>query len=282
MMSWYFPKRLWLTSGWLFDGCSEGFTGNLRRGEQKYRCDRGNWVSTGSAGLVYSSNGSPLAKYWSTVDAKKGVPIYFWTIANSAGSHYESGSPNSRLQASPLKTVRVSTSAIPEFLAIVKRRIGGGDAAMVAFVSLTGTKGGLPPRKALCSYTGATAGVPFSGTFRFYTQDLQPPTLPQSLTPRGSFIQAFFLEGKAVYKFVGNRWVYQGMYATIFTVAGGEALGKFGTVTKPDRFSSKVLLKLNDPNGFWTYMQMSARPVRMSLEGCAWQLLRITTSGGWQ
>lgn len=72
------------------------------------------------------------------------------------------------------------------------------------------------------------------------------------------------------------------MYVIIFIVVGGEVLGKFGIVIKFDWFSSKVLLKLNDFNGFWIYMQMSVWLVWMLLEGCVWQLLCIIIFGGWQ
>lgn len=182
--------------------------------------------------------------------------------------------------ATLVKSVRVSSSAIPEYLAIVKVHRGSGDASQVAFVSLTRTKGGLPPRKALCASNGATSGVPFGGTFKFYNQDREPPRMPASITPKATFVQVVFLEGKVTYKFTGGKWVYQGIFATIAEVAGGNALGKFGTATRPDRYGSKTMWQFKGPSGYWLSGQMCTRPVRMDVEGLPWQLLKITTSGG--
>lgn len=174
----------------------------------------------------------------------------------------------------------MSTSALMEYLAIAKVHRGAGDASQVAFVSLSGTQGGMPPRNELCTTYGATSGVPFKGTFTFYNQDRQPPQVAASLTPKGSFLQVSFLEGMVTYKFAQGRWQYMGIFATIFDVAGGAVLGKFGTVTKADRFGSNLFVKFNDPNGFWLYAQQCAMPVRIDADGMSWQRLKVTTSGG--
>lgn len=92
--------------------------------------------------------------------------------------------------------MKVATSAVTEYLSIVKVHRYAGDASQVAFVSLTNTLGGLPPRNELCSSTGASSTVPFSGNFTFYNQDRQPPAgLPAKLVPDANFVQVVFLEG---------------------------------------------------------------------------------------
>ncbi|KAG0618101.1 hypothetical protein M758_4G039200 [Ceratodon purpureus] len=261
-------------------GYSMGFTATIGRGTQKYVCNRGSWIKTGSSADLIGSNGKKLGSYGSIYDAQTGKSTYYWTIINSAGGYYESGQAKSGLQAKAVKTAKVFSSAVIEYLAIVKVHRGAGDASQVAFVSLSGTKGGMPPRSALCTSHGSTSGIPFKGTFTFYNQDRQPPQVPASLTPKGTFLQMAFLDGKITYMFAQGRWRYVGIFATIYDVAGGVVLGKFGTVSKADRFGSKVFIKYNNPNGFWLYGQLCAKPVRMDADGFAWQLMKITTSGG--
>ena len=128
-----------------------------------------------------------------------------------------------------VKTVAVVTFAVIEYLVIVTMHLGTGDASQVSFVSLSGhTEGCLgPPRNALCATYGATSGVPFKGTVTFYTQDLQPPQVPASLTPKGSFLGVMFLSGKVTYMSANGRWLYMGLLATIYDVSGGVVLGKY-------------------------------------------------------
>lgn len=189
---------------------------------------------------------------------------------------------NTFCAASPVRKVEVSTSAVSEYLAIIKVHRYAGDAAQVAFVSLTGTSGGLTPRKQLCSSDGASASVPFEGNFTFYNQDRQPPTgIPASLTPNANFVQVVFLEGKVQYKFTRNgQWRYRGIFATIADVAGGNSLGKFGTVKEADMYGSKLLFQFKDPNGFWLAGQKVSKAIQITADGLPWQLLKITTSGG--
>lgn len=174
----------------------------------------------------------------------------------------------------------MSSSAIPEYLAIVKVRRGGGDTSQVTFVSLTGTRGGLPPRQALCTGYGSTSGVPFGGKFTFYTVDREPPQVPPSLTANGTFVQSVFCEGKISYRFTGGRWIRRGFSAKMSEVAGGSSLGQCGTVLKPDAYGSKVAFRFGSPNGFWLQGRQCTQPLKISSDGCPWQLLAITTSGG--
>ena len=182
-----------------------------------------------------------------------------------------------------MKSVEVSTSAVADYLAIITIHRYAGDASQVAFVSLTGTQGGLPPRQELCTSPSATADVPFSGNFTFYNQDLEPPAdLPASLTPMGAdFVQVVFLEGKIMYKFTkAGQWRYRGIFATVRDVAGGNILGKFGTVKEPDASGSKLLFQFKDPNGFSLSVQKASKPIQMSADGIGWQLLKVTSSSG--
>lgn len=189
---------------------------------------------------------------------------------------------NACAAASAVRSTQASSSAVSEYLAIVKAHRGGGDAEQVAFVSLTGTRGGVSPSKALCSCDGATAGVPFTGKFTFYTQDLVPPQVPASLTPKkgSTFLQVVFLEGKMKYKYAGGKWSSLGFLATMADVAGGTVLGSVGTVTMPDSHGSNVHWHFKDPNGFWLSGQLCSKPVQMSADGFPWQLIKITSSGG--
>lgn len=181
-----------------------------------------------------------------------------------------------------MSTVEVSSSAISEYLAIVTVHRYAGDAAQVAFVSLTDTEGGLPPRSELCSSRGATSSVPFQGNFTFYNQDRQPPTgIPASLVPRANFVQVVFLEGKVQYKFTRNgQWRYRGIFASIADVAGGSSLGKFGTAKEADKYGSKLFFQFKDPNGFWLAAQKVSKPIQLTADAFPWQLLKITSSGG--
>jgi hypothetical protein len=179
--------------------------------------------------------------------------------------------------ATQLKAYQMSRTAIDSYLAIVTKHSDSGDADMVAFVSLTGTKGGLAPKKALCSSEGATSGVPF------YTQDPEPPQkIPASISPKGSFVEVVFLEGQMKYKFTGGKWHYEGFFATILDVAGGSILGKVGNVAKPASNGSNLLWKFNNPNGFWLSGYQSAAAVEVSSEDCPWRLMKIVSSGGTQ
>ncbi|XP_024389898.1 uncharacterized protein [Physcomitrium patens] len=264
-------------------GYSVGFTGRITAGSQRYICNRGSWIKIGAFASILTPDGHQLGSYTSKCDSLKRTSTYAWKLLNSPGTTTESGHSSSGLQGIAVMTVQVSTSAVSEYLAIVKKRIGGGDASLVVFVSLTGTKGGLPPRKALCTSNGATSGVPFQGTFTFFTQDQVPPRVPASLKPLANFVQVFFLEGMMQYRFDNNgRWTSQGHYSTIYDVAGGTSLGKFGTVRQSDRFGSNLMFKLINPNGFWFYAEQCAKPVRVSLMGAPWQLLQITSSGGYK
>lgn len=183
--------------------------------------------------------------------------------------------------ALPLTTLQVKASAVAEYLALVKSRRGSGDADHVAFVSLTGTSGGLPPRKALCTSDGATSGVPFSGKFTFYTIDRVPPTVPPAITAPGNFVQTLFLQGKSMYRFKNGKWNYIGFFATIAEVAGGPAIGKVGTCAKRDRFGSDVSWQFKAPNAH-NLMGFLTRSARMYADGCPWQLLKITSHTGFQ
>lgn len=87
------------------------------------------------------------------------------------------------MAATQVKTVTVKGSSVLEYLAMVRVHRGAGDASQVAFISLSKTLGGLPPRKELCSSYGAVSRVPFSGTFAFYTQDRQPPQVSNLTSP---------------------------------------------------------------------------------------------------
>ncbi|KAG0578687.1 hypothetical protein KC19_4G042500 [Ceratodon purpureus] len=263
-------------------GYSVGFTATTVDGVQTYVCSDGEWIKRGSSADMTAADGTSLGTYWSVYNKETRAIDYFWSIRNSDGTRIESGYPISGLQASVLRSFVAATSAVSQYLAIIKIHRYAGDAAQVAFVALTGTQGGLPPREELCSSPTATADVPFAGNFTFYNQDRQPPAnLPQSLTPKANFVQVVFLEGKVMYKFTkSGQWLYRGISATIRDVAGGNNLGKFGTVKKPDASGSKLLLQFTDPNGFFLLGQKVARPIQMSADGFGWQLLKVTTSGG--
>lgn len=89
------------------------------------------------------------------------------------------------------------------------------------------------------------------------------------------------LTGTIEYKFTQRgKWLYRGVFATIRDVAGGNALGKFGTVKEGDKFGSKLMFQFKDPNGFWLKGQKAGKPVQMTADGIPWQLLRITSTGG--
>lgn len=264
-------------------GYSLAFTGRIVRGTQQYVCTGGTWTKTGSSADMVSPNGAKLGTYWSTNN--KGSLTYFWTIINSAGDSGESGQATSGLQATAVETSQVSPTSITQYLSIVKVHRGSGDADRVAFVSLTSTSGGLPPSKALCSSNGASSGVPFTGVFRFYTQDLEPPPVPITLSVKGgTFVQSVFVQGKMHYTFSKGKWSYQGVLATITDVAGGTVLGQFGTVNQDkygNKVESKTVFKFKNPNGFWLEALLCAKPVQVSKTSCPWQLFRITNSGGY-
>lgn len=263
-------------------GYSVGFTATTVDGTQKYVCTNGAWVKRGSTSDLNAADGASLGTYWSVFNTETQAIDYYWNIINSDGTKVESGQPISGLQASVVTSLAVSTSAVAQYLAIIKIHRYAGDAAQVAFVSLTGTQGGLPPRDELCSSPSATADVPFAGNFTFYNQDLQPPAnIPASLTPNANFVQVVFLEGKILYKFTkAGQWRYRGIFATIRDVAGGNDLGKFGTVKQPDAFGSKLLFQFKQPNGFWLAGQKASKPIQLSANGFGWQLLKVTSSGG--
>ena len=182
-----------------------------------------------------------------------------------------------------MKSLEVSPTALSEYLAIVTKHLSSGDADYVAFVSLTATVGGLAPKKALCTHHGATAGVPFSGSFTFYNQDLEPPqNIPASIAPKGTFVEVVFVEGTMRYKFTAGKWQYEGFFATIFDVAGGNKLGKVGNVGKPNPNGSNLMWKFNNPNGFWLSGYQCAQAVQMAADDCPWRLMKITSSGGTQ
>lgn len=264
-------------------GYSVSFEGKIVRGTQKYVCTRGTWIKTGSSADMTAPNGAKLGSYWST--SNQGTLTYFWNIMNSAGVAGESGQVSCGLQATAITTSQVSPTSIMEYLAIVNVHRGTGDADRVAFVSLTATSGGLPPSKALCSSNGASSGVPFTGVFKFYTQDLGPPVrVPVALSVQGTFVQSVFVQGKMHYTFLKGKWSYQGVLATITDVAGGTVLGQFGTVNKDkygNTIASATVFKFNNPNGFWLEAQLCAKPVQVSLTGSPWQLFRVTRSGGY-
>lgn len=185
--------------------------------------------------------------------------------------------------AAPLTTVQVLPSAVPEYLALVKEHRGAGDAEHVAYVSLTGTTGGLPPSKALCSSEGATSGVPFAGKFTFYNQDRAPPAAvtPASIKPPGTFVQTVFFEGKRMYRFQNGKWHYIGVFATMSDVAGGKAFGKMGTSTQTDKYGSNLSWQFTGANAF-SLMGYLSKSVQMYPDGCPWQLMKITTHTGYR
>jgi hypothetical protein len=232
---------------------------------------------------MLSESGAKLGTYWSTNN--NGALTYFWTVVNSAGVSSETGQASSSLQATALSTSEASSTSITEYLAIVNVHRGSGDADRVAFVSLTATSGGLPPSKALCSSNGASSGVPFSGVFKFYTQDQVPPSTPVTLAVKdATFVQSLFVQGKMHYTFLNGKWSYQGVFATIRETAGGTVLGQYGTVNE-DKYgnetASSTVFKFKNPNGFWLQAQLCAKPVQVSKTSCPWQLYRITKSGGY-
>lgn len=264
-------------------GYSIGLTGTIRNGVQKYVCKQGSWIKTGSSADMYTPTGAKLGTYWSVYDAKELSMTYYWNIINSGGGSFESGSTYSGLKAAPLTTVQVLPSAVPEYLALVKEHRGAGDAEHVAYVSLTGTTGGLPPSKALCSSEGATSGVPFAGKFTFYNQDRAPPAAvtPASIKPPGTFVQTVFFEGKRMYRFQNGKWHYIGVFATMSDVAGGKAFGKMGTSTQTDKYGSNLSWQFTGANAF-SLMGYLSKSVQMYPDGCPWQLMKITTHTGYR
>lgn len=263
-------------------GYSVGFTGYTKDAFQSYVCKGNAWSKTGSAADIYAPDGTKLGTYKSVIVQTERK--YYWNIINSQGTYFESGQAISGLEGEPVRSIEVASSAISEYLAIIKAHTHAGDASQVAFVSLTGTSGGLAPRIELCSSSGATSSVPYSGNFTFFTQDRQPPAgVPASLHPptNANFVQVVFLEGKVQYKFTSKgQWVYRGIFASIADVAGGTPLGKFGTVKDADKFGSKLFFQFKDPNGFWLAAQKASKGVQITSDGFPWQLLKITSSGG--
>lgn len=182
----------------------------------------------------------------------------------------------------PVYQVKSTTSYIDNYLAEVTGHEGTGAGDLISFVVLIRTSGGAPPAVALCEapgHDGATTSVPFSGTFEFYNQDSQAPPVPASFTPKGKFIQGSFCKGKVVYQFNGKRWLRKGVLATLFDVAGGNVLGKFGTITKPDKFGGNLHFAFNNPK-FWVTGKLCARPLTVSTSSCPWQLMAFTSRGG--
>ena len=93
-------------------------------------------------------------------------------------------------------------------------------------------------------------------------------------------VEGLFVQGQVVFRFDDNRWHLKGFIATLYNVAGGTVVGKFGTITKADKFGSVLHWEINNPNGFWLTGQLAAKPVQVSVNGAPWQLMKITSSGG--
>lgn len=174
------------------------------------------------------------------------------------------------------------TSSIDNYLAEVTGHHGSGAGDLMSFVVLIRTSGGAPPADALCDAPGqdrATTSVPFSGTFEFYNQDSQAPPLPASFTPKGKYIQGSFCKGKVVFQFNGKKWLRKGLLATLYDVAGGNVIGKFGTITKPDKFGGNLHFQFDNPK-FWVTGKLCARPLTVSTSSCPWQVMTFTSAGG--
>ena len=174
------------------------------------------------------------------------------------------------------------SSKVYNYLAEVTGHQGTGAGDLMSFVSLTGTSGGAPPSNELCDVPGhdrATTSVPFSGTFEFYNQDPQPPPVPAFFTPKGKFLQGSFCKGKVVYQFNGKRWLRKGVLATLYDVSGGNVIGKFGTITKADKFGGNLHFAFENPS-FWVTGKLCARPLTVSTHSCPWQLMAFTSQGG--
>lgn len=183
----------------------------------------------------------------------------------------------------PVYQVKCATSFVNDYLAEVTSHDGTGAGDLMSFVTLTDTSGGAPPANALCEAPGhdrATTSVPFSGTFEFYNQDSQAPPVPADLTPKnGKFLQGSFCKGKVVYQFNGKSWLKRGLLATVYDVAGGNVIGKFGTITKADKYGGNLHFAFDNPS-FWVTGKLCAPPLTVSTKSCPWQLMAVTSQGG--
>lgn len=188
----------------------------------------------------------------------------------------------SLLPGTTIYSHRFSNQAVPELLAQVISHQGLGTASLLSYVVVEATDGGIAPNASMCTSDDTSVSVPFSAMFHFYSQDTQPPAnVPQSLQPTGGqVVEGLFVQGQVVFRFDDNRWHLKGFIATLYNVAGGTVVGKFGTITKADKFGSVLHWEINNPNGFWLTGQLAAKPVQVSVNGAPWQLMKITSSGG--
>jgi hypothetical protein len=177
---------------------------------------------------------------------------------------------------------RFSNQAVPELLVEVIAHQGLGTASLLSYVVVTGTDGGIAPNASMCTSDDTSVSVPFSAMFNFYNQDTQPPAnVPKSLQPPGGqVVEGLFVQGQVVFRFDGKQWHMKGFISTLYNVAGGSVVGKFGTITKADKFGSVLHWEINNPNGFWLTGQLADNPVQVSVNGAPWQLMKITSSGG--
>lgn len=266
-------------------GFSKSLTVTISQGKQMYTCDSGVWVRSGSsANLVNSNpqNGAPAkaGKFRSKQDPTSKRSIMKWTLVNSPGDATEAGDNTSSITGVEKYTEKSYGDSIPAVLFEVTSRKGSGTAALFTYVVMNQTMGGQAPDSSLCTQDDISVDVPFYGYFEFYSQDFQPPSyVPAELKPPARVVQGFFVKGKIVYRFDGAKWHSYGIIATISNVAGGDVIGKFGTIRKPDQYGGNLRWVFNDPNGFTLTGTVSASAM-VSENGAPWQLYEITSSSG--
>ncbi|XP_024395378.1 uncharacterized protein [Physcomitrium patens] len=266
-------------------GFSKSLTTSIDQGKQMYTCDTGIWRKSGSSAYLVTNNPQNgglvrAGNYESTADPTTKRSIMKWTILNSPGDAIESGDQISSVKGVAIYSQNTSEDSVPEVLFEVTSHQGAGAAALVTYIMMTQTKGGQAPDTSLCTEDDIVADVPFDGYFEFYVQDRQPPpTVPAELKPPARVVQGFFVKGKMVFRFDGMKWHSQGIIATIYNVAGGNAIGKFGTIRKPDQYGSNLRWIVDNPNGFTLTGKITGSK-KVSDNGAAWQLYEITTSSG--
>ncbi|MCO5558055.1 hypothetical protein L7F22_011630 [Adiantum nelumboides] len=270
-------------------------------GKLKYVCEKdgGQWLLTKKrATLVDYTNHTKVVgfykrNYQATLSSRH---MGTWTLINSEGDQTESGHRTSLVSGKKLVTLGHKRDKLLGFLAQASLHQFEGAAGRVSYVVEMNTNllASLPTSK--CKDKKSTMSIGYEAEYRFWTQDLLPPKIPNSLLvpSRHHVVESFFAQGNVrfIYDQRMQAWRQRKLLARLYDVPGSAQVGGFSynistsilaNSTQINNTRDLACISINNPNGFevcgilGNMAYSSARQASLS-----WSLFEVTSNTGFK
>ncbi|KAJ7547792.1 hypothetical protein O6H91_08G104600 [Diphasiastrum complanatum] len=255
-----------------------------QNGRQMYQCFSKKWMPVGeTADLVKAINpGHRVGVFTSRVLQGHGKSQGTWILHNPVDDIVESGSKYSSVSGKEIASIP-SKGSMSEALVQATSHHFDGIASLISYIQRLSPKGGLPPLHDTCDDDFMKLEVPYEAEYWLWRQDLQPPSMPKSLSITSErAVEGLFGQGIVLYRFNGQGWEQIRVEASLYNVPGGILAGKYFWMNSGSKKSGEASYwwQLWNPTSFQLNGRAETAAVYITRDSLPWSLVTVTHHSG--